>query len=188
MKPQKFLFVVLAVALLTGILSAQVSTAGRIMGTVSDEQGSPLPGVAVEAKSPKLVGSATTVTDTNGIYRLQALPPGTYTIIFSLPGFNSVIRDGIVLAIEQALVVDIGMKPAAVEAEVVVIGKAPLIDVKNQAHGSVLTKETFSALPKGRSFDSLVAMLPSVFNEKTLLDGISVDGALPGRYVPAIST
>ena len=166
-----------AVLLLAGVLSAQAPTAGRIIGTVKDDQGAPLPGVSVEAKSPRLVGTAATVSDTNGAYRLLALPPGTYTVSFSLQGFSAVVRNDVVLGVEQALVVDIAMKPASIEEEVVVIGQAPLIDVKNVARGQVLTAQTFNALPKGRSFDSLVTILPGVQSENDLLDGISVDGA-----------
>ncbi len=166
-----------AVLLLAGVLSAQAPTAGRIIGSIKDDQGGPLPGVSVEAKGSRLVGTAATVSDTNGAYRLLALPPGTYTITYSLQGFSAVVRNDIVLGVEQALVVDIAMKPSAVEEEVIVIGQAPLIDVKNTARGQVLTAQTFNALPKGRSFDSLVTILPGVQSENDLLDGISVDGA-----------
>lgn len=168
---------IVAVLLLAGVLSAQAPTAGRIIGTIKDDQGGPLPGVSVEAKSTRLVGAAVTVSDTNGAYRLLALPPGSYTITFTLQGFAAVVRNDIVLGVEQALIVDIAMKPSAVEEEVVVIGQAPLIDVKNTARGQVLTAQTFNALPKGRSFDSLVTILPGVQSENDLLDGISVDGA-----------
>ena len=170
-------FLAVSALLLAGVLSAQAPTAGRITGTVQDEQGSPLPGVTVEAKSPRLVGTAATVSDANGVYRLLALPPGTYQITFSLQGFTAVVRDGIALGVEQALAIDAEMKPGAIEEEVVVIGQAPLIDVKNTARGQVLTAQTFNALPKGRSFDSLVTILPGVQSENDLLDGISVDGA-----------
>ena len=141
-----------AMLLLAGVLLAQAPTAGRITGTVMDDQGGPLPGVSVEAKSPRLVGTATAVTDANGVYRLLALPPGTFTITFTLQGFSAVVREGIALGVEQALAVDIAMKPSAIEAQITVIGKAPLIDVKSAARGSVLNQQTFSALPKGRSF------------------------------------
>ncbi len=170
-------FFAVAALLLAGVLSAQIPTAGRIIGTVTDDQGVPLPGVSVEAKSLRLVGTAATVTDANGVYRLLALPPGTFKITYSLQGFSAIVRDDIVLGVEQALVVDISMKPSAVEEEVVVVGQAPLIDVKNSARGQSLTAETFNALPKGRSFDSLVTILPGVQSENDLLDGISVDGA-----------
>ncbi len=170
-------FFAVAALLLAGVLSAQAPTAGRITGMVQDDQGNPLPGVSVEAKSPRLVGTAATVSDSDGTYRLLALPPGTYKITFTLPGFTAVVREGIALGVEQALAVDVAMKPGAIEEEVLVIGQSPLIDVKSTARGSVMNAQTFAALPKGRSFDSLVTILPSVQNEKDMLDGISVDGA-----------
>jgi hypothetical protein len=174
---KSFVLASVAVLLLAGVLSAQAPTAGRILGIIVDDQGGPLPGVSIEAKGPRLVGSAATVSDTNGTYRLLALPPGTYTITFSLQGFTPIVRNDIVLGVEQALTVDIKMKPAAIEEEVVVTGQAPLIDVKSQARGQVLTAQAFDALPKGRSFDSLVTIIAGVQNENDLLGGISVDGA-----------
>ena len=54
------------------------------------------------------------------------------------------------------------MEPAAVEEEVTVIGEAPLIDVKTTVKGQVMNKETFMALPRGRSFDSLISIVPGV--------------------------
>ena len=174
---KSFVAASVAALLLAGVLSAQAPTAGRILGIIVDDQGGPLPGVSIEAKGPRLVGSAATVSDTNGTYRLLALPPGTYTITFSLQGFTRIVRNDIVLGVEQALAVDIKMTPAAIEEEVVVTGQAPLIDVKSPARGQVLTAQTFQALPKGRSFDSLVTIMPGVQSENDLLAGISVDGA-----------
>jgi hypothetical protein len=174
---KSFVLASVAVLLLAGVLSAQAPTAGRIIGTILDDQGGPLPGVSIEAKGPRLVGSAATVSDTNGAYRLLALPPGTYTVTFTLQGFTPIVRNDIVLSVEQALVVDIKMNPASIQEEVVVTGQAPLIDVKSQARGQVLTAQTFAALPKGRSFDSLVTIIAGVQSENDLLGGISVDGA-----------
>ena len=79
---KSFVLASVAVLLLAGVLSAQAPTAGRIIGTILDDQGGPLPGVSIEAKGPRLVGSAATVSDTNGAYRIMALPPGTYTVTF----------------------------------------------------------------------------------------------------------
>ncbi|MDH4271681.1 MAG: TonB-dependent receptor [Candidatus Aminicenantes bacterium] len=156
-------------------LQAQVLT-GRIIGTVTDEQGAPLPGVSVEAMSPELVGAATAVTEVNGIYRLFALTPGTYRITYTLPGFKTVGRDGIIVKLEQTVKLDIIMYVGVLEEEVTVIGESPLIDVKSTVKGMTQTKEMFELLPRGRNFDTLVTAVPGVSNER-LLAGISVDGA-----------
>lgn len=164
------LFLVISPAL------AQIMPEGKITGRVVDDQGNPLPGVNVEATSPKLVGKATTVTDASGVYRLMALPSGEYEIIFTLPGFKKLIRKNIYLELSQTLVLNVTLEPAAVEEQVTVVGQAPLIDVKSTVKGQVMSKETFLTLPRGRSFDSLISTLPGV-NYESKVGGFSVDGA-----------
>src|SRR5712692_10353030 len=69
-----------------------------IAGTVKDTSGAVLPGVTVEAASPALIEKTrTAVTDGTGQYRLETLPPGTYSVTYTLTGFNTVKREGIAL-------------------------------------------------------------------------------------------
>src|SRR2546423_12729747 len=80
---------------------AFISTANAqraIAGVVRDASGAVLPGVSVEAASPALIeGSRTVVTDAAGGYRIENLRPGQYVVTFSLAGFRTVRREGIVL-------------------------------------------------------------------------------------------
>jgi hypothetical protein len=165
----------LTVLVFASALSAQVPT-GKIFGTVLDEQGTPLPGASVEATSPRLVGKAVALTDDAGAYRLFALTPGAYRVSFSMPGFKPLVRDGIVVQIEQAVKLNVSLALGAIAEEITVIGQTPLIDVKTTTRGMTLTKDMVQMLPKGRDFDSLVAAVPGVANE-SFLSGISVDGA-----------
>jgi hypothetical protein len=162
--------------LIAGTAFAQLTPGGKINGRVVDDQGGPLPGVNVEATSPKLVGKAMATTDTNGVYRLMALPSGTYEIVFSLPGFKTLIRKGIVLELSQTLNLNVALDPAAIDEQITVIGQTPLIDIKSTVKGQVMTKETFLNLPRGRSFDSLISTIPGVQKESNTA-GLSVDGA-----------
>jgi len=169
--------IILIIFLLSGIsLSAQIMPEGKITGRVVDDQGTPLPGVTVEATSPRLVGKAATVTDSNGTFRLMALPSGTYEVTFNLPGFKKLIRKEIYLELSQTLVLNVTMEPAAIEEEVTVVGQSPLIDVKSTVKGQVMTKETFLTLPRGRTFDSLINVMPGVQSE-SIAGGFSMDGA-----------
>lgn len=188
-KLRSVIFSLLGLMLISGLLIAQEST-GKIVGKVTDEEGIPLPGVTVEAESPRLVGKAIGVTDENGFYRLLALPPGTYSITFSLAGFKAYVRHDIHLAVEETMRVNISMVLGKIEERITVVGESPLIDVKSQARETVLTKDIFQLLPKGRDFASLIAPLPGVTDE-AMLSGISVDGASGAEnmfYVDGIST
>jgi hypothetical protein len=174
---KKLLFLFLVVCLSTaGLAFAQLTPEGRIIGKVMDDQGNPLPGVTVEATSPKLVGKASTVTDLNGTYRLMALPSGNYEITFSLPGFKKLLRKNVYLALSQTMVLNETLEQAAVEEQVTVVGQSPLIDVKSTVKGMTMTKDIFLSLPRGRSFDTLISTIPGVQNEDVSA-GISVDGA-----------
>jgi hypothetical protein len=184
-------FVLLGVMLIYASVSAQKPTECKIIGKVLDPEGVGLPGVTVEATSPKLIGKATTISDTTGTYRLMALVPGAYTIQYTLPGFSVVVRKDIVLQLEQTLVLDITMTPGKIEEEITVIGKSPLIDVKSTARGFTLTKEVFQLLPKGRNFDALLTAVPGVSNEAQAMQGISVDGASSAEnmyYIDGVNT
>ena len=156
-------------------LWAQVPT-GQIFGTVTDEKGGSLPGVTVETTSSKLVGTASTVTDRDGGYRLFALTPGIYKITYTLQGFKTVKREGIIVEIGKTVKLDIRMQLGGLEEQVTVVGQSPLIDVKSTVKGLTMTKDMFEVLPRGREFDTLVTAVPGVINEPWLA-GISVDGA-----------
>jgi hypothetical protein len=175
--------------LLAGTLSAQKAT-GQIFGKVTDDKGDALPGVSVTAKGPRLVGAATTVTSAQGAYRLLALPPGTYTIDYTLAGFKPLVRTDIIVQAEGTLTIDITLTVSTVAEQVTVVGQSPLIDVKSTTKGAVMNRQDFAALPKGRNFDSLLITVPGVTNEP-LLAGTSVEGASGAEnmwYVDGIST
>jgi hypothetical protein len=173
----KRLFIALIICVCTvGLTFAQLTPEGRINGKVVDKQGNPLPGVSVEATSPKLIGKAVATTDAAGVYRLMALPSGVYEITYTIQGFKTLLRKGILLELSQTLAVNVTLEEATIEEQVTVVGQSPLIDVKSTVKGQVMTKETYLSLPRGRSFDSLVSTIPGVQNE-SVSAGLSVDGA-----------
>lgn len=172
---KRFALLAISILLCAGLLTAQTATA-KIFGVVQLEDGSLVPGVNVEATSPKLVGKTTAVSDENGAFRLFNLAPGIYKLVFTLQGFQTVIRDGIQVGVEQTLSIKVSMKLGNIEEMVTITGQVAQIDVKSTVKGMTLTKEVFQTLPKGRNFDSLITAIPGVSNEP-MLGGTSIDGA-----------
>ena len=172
---KKSIFFVLVIAMAFSYVSAQQAL-GRMTGKVTDEQGAPLPGVTVEATSPKMPGKAATVTDEMGIYRLFSLPGGLYTVVFKLPGFKDRIRKEIVVQAQETISLNETLTQSAIAEEVTVVGQSPLIDVKSTVKGGTMTKDVFMSLPRSRNFDGLLSTVPGVQYDGNT-GGLSVDGA-----------
>jgi hypothetical protein len=167
----------LAFFLTAGLAFTQITTEmSKIQGKVTDDQGNALPGVTVEATSPKLVGKAATVTDDSGTFRLLALPSGTYTVSFSLQGFKTLVRQDIIVQLSQTIILNVTLTQAAIEEQVTVVGQSPLIDVKSTVKGMTMTKELFMSLPRNRNFDGLLSTVPGVQYDN-VGGGLLVDGA-----------
>ena len=68
---------------------AVTSGTGAINGRVTDSSQAIVPGVTVTATSPSLMGTRSTVTDSDGQYRFTAVPPGDYTLLLPSPTCGS---------------------------------------------------------------------------------------------------
>src|SRR5262245_58460108 len=86
-----------SVVLVLSAASAGWAQDAVIGGKVADPSGAALPGVDVTLSSPALLGGRATVSDDQGNYRFSLLPPGTYTVRYSLQGFGTVVREGVTL-------------------------------------------------------------------------------------------
>src|SRR6187402_146479 len=94
---------------------------GTISGVVRDASGAVLPGVTVEASSPALIEKTrSAVTDGQGAYSIIDLRPGPYTVTFTLAGFSTVRREGVVLTASFTANVSVDMKVGALEETITV--------------------------------------------------------------------
>jgi hypothetical protein len=160
MRGLKYVLVVLVAAvLLPSVAAAQ----GTLTGTVKDGSGAVLPGVTVEAASPALTEKVrTVVTDGAGQYRIIELPPGAYSLTFTLPGFSTVKRDGIALSGSTVLTIPADLKVGAIEETITVTGETPVVDVQSVRREVVLDAEAVQAIPATRSVGSLLNATPGL--------------------------
>ncbi len=174
----KGLICLLALSLVAGLAggaSAQEQSGG-IQGVVKDSSGAVLPGATVEVKSTTSSVTQTVVTDGRGVYRFPALPPGTYEVTATLEGFNPAKIGNAVVALGRVLTIDLTLAIGKLTESVIVTGESPLIDVKQNASFSTVSKETIDRIPKGRDFTDVIQTAPGA-NSESKAGGIQIDGA-----------
>jgi hypothetical protein len=154
-------FVVFLTAVTIGFSFGQRLT-GKIIGTVAE--GEPLPGVTVELSSPALMGGVySEVTSAKGTFRFLNLPPGMYSLVFSLKGFETVKRLNIKVSVDTTVTQDVALKVAALEEAITVVAPAPLVDVTKSGLTTTFSKELLEQLPSGRfTFFDVVKQAPGL--------------------------
>ena len=121
---------VLVAALLLHSRRRPSPSTGRLRARSLDATGAVLPGATVTAVNEGTGVSRSSVSDAGGDYRLPGLQPGTYTVTAELTGFQTVQTTGVILTIQQTIVMDQSLSLAQVEETVTVTGTAPLLDTR----------------------------------------------------------
>jgi hypothetical protein len=140
-----------------------LATAQSLAGTVRDTSGAVLPGVTIEASSPALITKVRTgVSDETGQYRIPDLPPGTYKVSFSLPGFATVVREGLELSGGGVMTIGAEMRVGSLEESITVTGESPVVDVQTARQQMVINGDIVRALPASRSYGNYIAAIPAI--------------------------
>ena len=144
--------------LLPGLAAAQ-----EIGGTVTDTTGGVLPGVTVEVRSPDIIEQVrTAVSDGNGQYLVVALEAGTYSVTYSLPGFGTLVREGIELSFGFTANVDVQLTVGDIAETITVSGATPVVDIQNVDQRAVMDRELIETIPSGKSISALGLLVPGM--------------------------
>src|SRR5688500_10227758 len=122
-------FTALLTALVLSVASVLAqSQTGEIFGKVTDESGAVLPGVVVTLTGPSLLQPQTATTTDTGTFQFPRLNVGRYTVRFQLPGFKSVVKEGVEVTVGFAANVSQQLGVSAVEETLTVTGESPIVD------------------------------------------------------------
>jgi hypothetical protein len=163
----------LALSLLLPTLAAGQTGDGSLRGYVKDEQGGVLPGVTITGTSPALQAPVVAVTDATGYYRLNNLPPGTFTVTAELGGFSTTRREGIVMRAGLTFTVDLEMKVGALSETITVAGDSPMIETSKPTSTLNMDGELLRAAPvtSRRLFSDVLDVAPGV-GSRNVDDGV----------------
>ena len=159
---------ILSVFALVMIVSSADALAqtGKIVGQVTDESGSALPGVNIFL--PSTLQGATSGVD--GYYTILNVPPGTYSLRSSFIGFGTQIVEGVRVNIDQTTTVNFQLSEDTVGLEELVVTAEPPVvqaDVSNSQLN--VTSDQIEALP--------VSSINSVVGLQAGIQGLSVRGS-----------
>lgn len=192
MRFNRFLSAVVLSAALTGAISLPFTavpgyaqeTTGGLQGTVKDASGAVLPKATASVTSPTLVGGKTTTTDNYGNYRFTNLPPGTYVLTVTAPGFSTYKRENLVIEVGHLPNLEVTLTPGGASTVVEVSTASPVIDVTTTSTQTNLTTDEIQNVPHGRSFQSVIQFAPSARNEPlqgNATTGNGTGGTSPGN-------
>jgi len=144
---------------------AQSVLEGKITGTVTDDKGEALPGVTVELTGPSVMGKRASLTSARGTYVFLDVPPGTFTLAATMPGFKKWLREGIILGAGKVIEVNLTLEVGAINETITVVGASPIVDAKTSTVDSRLEKDLIAKLPTSRdAFYDLSLTTPGMFD------------------------
>ena len=154
--------IVFVMAALIGF--SQVIPTGRLVGTITDNEGQGLPGVTVTISSPSLIlPQMATTTNNRGFYRFVELPSGTYQVKIEMPLMKTIIRENVIITTGGTVTLDIQMEQSTVEEALTVVGQVPIVDLQGTTTGTNF-KELLSSLPTQRTFESVYNLAPGMYD------------------------
>jgi hypothetical protein len=158
-----FLLVVISV-LIAGPAVAQTQITTAVMeGTVTDSSGAVLPGVTVEVRNVETNIARTLATDRDGRFVALQLPPGQYTVTFTLASFSTQVHENVQLSVGQTTRLAPVMQVSRLNETVTVSAQAAAVDVSRTASATTLNETAIRTTPiLGRKFEDLLTLTPGV--------------------------
>jgi len=157
-----FLFILVVV--FAAPAAGQVDRA-TIAGTITDQSGAVLAGASVLVESSATGLRRETASTERGVYLIPLLPIGSYTIVFTMPGFQTRRFDQVPLAVGQVRTLDVQLSVGAVTEAVDVTADVQLLQQSNAEIGAVIEQRQIGALPlNGRNWSSLLLLAPGATN------------------------
>ena len=155
---------IMALVIALSPLALGQTSRGTVTGTVTDPNGAVIAGAEVTLISGATKLTRTTTTNSEGLYRFEAVDPGPYSVKVNATGFGEIVSTGIEVRANQTSDVPAQMAPAGqIETVNVAADAGQLLQVEAPVRGGNIDKARITELPfAGRNPVSLALTLPGV--------------------------
>jgi len=135
--------------LLTGAPSSALAQVlyGSLLGNVTDETGSAVPGATVTITQRETRASHEAITDSAGAYHFTTVPSGTYKVTGKLHGFRTFTRTQVPVTLNNVTRVDVSLQVGQLSETVSVAADAPLLQTDRAEVRSELKTRELVNLP-----------------------------------------
>jgi Carboxypeptidase regulatory-like domain len=123
------------------------TTTAILTGYVQDVAGATIPGAQVTLRNLATNQSRRVTSETDGNYRLAALPVGDYEVRVEAQGFRTYVNPIVTLVLGQTAALDITLQAGGVSGEVTVTEKPPALDPSSTASTTSIDPERIAELP-----------------------------------------
>ncbi len=159
---------------------AQSGGTGALTGTITDRSGASIPNATVRISNPATGFDRTTTTDSDGVYRLTLLPPGSYTVTFEFKGFAKLTHENVTIDVTETETLNTTLQVNAAQQTVEVSEGAELIQTETTTLGRVVDEAAVKNLPlTNRNYTQILALSPGVASDLT-------DAGQLGRNTPDV--
>ena len=177
----------LVAVLFVGIGLQAQSTTATITGTVTDTSGAAVGDANVQVKNTGTGVTQTTTTNGQGRYTVPSLIIGAYEATATKQGFQTVVRSGITLTVNQQAVIDMSLSVGASQQTITVEAQVSQVETTSSSVSNLVEQKQMADLPlNGRNFQQLILLAPGVNVAQTATgsfygkgDTYSVAGARP---------
>ena len=133
--------------LAAGIPGLAQAGRGTLTGTVMDANGALIPGASLNLTETNTGSGYATKATATGLYTFAELPPGSYTLTVTSPGFESYTQSGIVVEVGSTATVSAVMKVGSETATVNVISDASHLESESSDVGFSMSPLVLESLP-----------------------------------------
>jgi hypothetical protein len=152
----------------------------ELRGSVVDQQGAIMPGVAIVARNQETGQFRQAISNEDGSYFLTALLPGIYEITAELPGFKRFNRRDVRLTVGQVTTIHVQLEVGRAEETITVVEETPLVDVTSkQIGGNLAAAELIDTPTVNRNLTGYMQLLPGVVAAQLTswgADSVSING------------
>lgn len=162
MRKLRVLVVSLLISALSSVVPAQTYQ-GRILGSVTDEQGAAVRSAKVVITNVETGASRTVESNDSGDYVAPNLAPGLYSVVVEASGFKKAEMTQVRVEVAADVRIDVALVAGNISESVTISNEPQPIETTTTTLGGTFSNKSINDLPlNGRDFQNLVVLRPGV--------------------------